>query len=250
MFNQLSLFFNRLIRQSKTERLKLCEKQNFLMAEDLVRVRAQYSGLLKMKSNGVLSEASVAVFERLNLLLKLRDPEVSLHSIRVARIAGLLAKESGMGDEYCMSLELAVSLHDIGIIALPADTPTHTHSILLGADFEKFKSHCVLGETILSSGDFLLDMAARLARSHHELFDGSGYPDGLSGQQIPFEARIVALADYIEGLLGGSHGNQPLDYESVYARLTQMDARYFDPEIARLVDLLSERICYICQCSD
>jgi hypothetical protein len=88
MFNKLVLFFNRLIRQSKTERLKLCEKQNLLIAEDLTRMRAQYNGLLMMKSNGVLTEASVAVFERLNLLLKLRDPEISLHSTRVSRLAG------------------------------------------------------------------------------------------------------------------------------------------------------------------
>ena len=250
MFNKLALFFNRLIRQSKTERLKLCEKQNLLIAEDLTRMRAQYNGLLMMKSNGVLTEASVAVFERLNLLLKLRDPEISLHSTRVSRLAGLLAKELGLGDEYCMSLELAVSLHDIGIIALPTGTQTHAHSIMPGAEYEKFKKHCELGEKILSSGDALLDMAARLARSHHELYDGSGYPDGLSGPQIPIEARIVALADYIEGLMGGSHGNKPLDYEELYTRLSDVDSRKFDPEIVRLVDRLSARICHICQRTD
>ncbi|MEI7457552.1 MAG: HD domain-containing phosphohydrolase [Nitrosomonadales bacterium] len=247
MLNKFELFLTRQISQSKSEKLKRSEQQNLLIAKDLVKMRAQCNGLLTMENNGLLTEASFAVYEHLSLLLKLRDPDAYLHSVRVARIAGLLAMESGMSDEYCMSLELITSLHDIGIAALPTGTPTHAESILERDELETFKTHCVLGETILLSGDHLLDMAARLARSHHELFDGSGYPDGLTGLLIPLESRIVAVADYIEGLLGGSHHIEPLNYETVYARLHQLSGSYFDPDIVRKVDRISERICHICQ---
>ncbi|MEI7456849.1 MAG: HD domain-containing phosphohydrolase [Nitrosomonadales bacterium] len=247
MLNKFELFLIRQISQSKSEKLKRSEQQNLLIAEDLVKMRAQCNGLLTMEKNGLLTEASCAVFEHLSLLLKLRDPAAYQHSARVAKIAGLLGMEAGLGDEYCMSLELAASLHDIGIATLPTGTPTHAESILERDELETFKTHCVMGETILFSDDHLLGMAARVARSHHELFDGSGYPDGLKGHLIPLEARIVAVADYIEGLLCGSHHIEPINYETVYARLNQLSGSAFDPDIVRKVDRISERICHICQ---
>lgn len=242
MLGKIDLFLLRSMSRTKSARLRRSEQQNILMARDIVKLRMRNKGLLTVYEQAKLTQTASIVIDHLTVLLKLYDPELFWHSARVAKIAGLLAREFSLAEDYCNSIERAALLHDIGIIALPNDAASHSQPILLKHELKKFEAHTVLGKMILSSDDPLLQMAARIALCHHECYDGSGYPFSLRGDLIPIEARIVAIADYIEGLFSGSHGTTPLASDQVYFELNQLSGTHFDPAILRVVDRLYPKI--------
>jgi len=216
----------RLLLRSDAEKLRRSDAQTLLMAQDLSKLHANYLALMKMRNEGHLAPSSLAVIRHLTILLQLRHYPQHRHGVRTAKLASIMARRMELDSAYCTMIELAAPLHDIGMLAVPRSNMMR----------EVTKEHVLLGEAILNSDDYILSMAARIARSHHEHFDGSGYPDGLIGEEIPLEARIVAVADRFDHFL---HAIDDLEAHSADAAFSQIFEQYgkqFDPIVVRALN--------------
>jgi putative two-component system response regulator len=163
------------------------------------------------------------------------DPEGRDHPLRVGRIAALLAEGLGIPPAERDMLRRAAVLHDIGKMALPEGMLDHSH-VLDPAARRVMERHTVLGAGVLSHARApWLQLAATIALNHHERWDGSGYPSGLSGEEIPLAARLVAVADVYDALRSERPYKGPLEHEEAMARLLEGDGRIapgqFDPQV-------------------
>lgn len=137
---------------------------------------------------------------RLAIAAEARDGTTVLHLERMSRYSAILAFELGLDARTCEQIRLATQMHDVGKVGLP-ETILSNPARLTAEEREVAEEHCELGFGILSgSGSRLLDMAAAVALSHHERVDGTGYPNGLLGAEIPLVARIAAIADVFDAL--------------------------------------------------
>lgn len=147
-----------------------------------------------------IEEAHMEMLERLAIAGEKRDDDTGEHTARVGRVCGLIAKELGCDDIYVDNIRIAARLHDIGKIGVP-DSILLKPSRLTEAEFEIIKTHSKIGEEMLAnSKSKIFQMAERIAGTHHERWDGRGYPKGISGADIPLEGRIVAVADVYDAL--------------------------------------------------
>jgi putative two-component system response regulator len=211
--------------------------QNLLEARLLQReLRDQAKALGKaVEAQSVeLTDAALEAVETLGAAAAYRDDDDELHARRVGRTACLLAQGIGASDATAEMIERAARLHDIGKIGMP-------DAILMGAgrlapeDAELMKSHVEIGAEILGRGrSRLLRMAAEIARTHHERWDGSGYPDGLSGEQIPISGRVVALADAFDHLVHGAARPVP----DAVGEIRRLAGHEFDPNVVSAFDAL------------
>ena len=142
-----------------------------------------------------LEEAHGEILSRLAWAAEYRDDVTGRHAERVARLSAMLAAELGLDDVLVGRIEQAALLHDLGKVAIP-DSVLRKPAALTPTEHEIMQRHALVGARILSGSRHpLLQEAERIARSHHERWDGSGYPDGLAGEAIPVTARITAVAD-------------------------------------------------------
>jgi putative two-component system response regulator len=137
---------------------------------------------------------------RLALAAEFRDDQTSRHIERMSRYCAILATSAGLDDRRCEMLRLAAKMHDIGKIAIP-DAILHKPGTLTADEYRVMQGHAAIGHQILEgSRSELARTAAMLAWTHHERVDGSGYPLGLRGDEIPLEGRIAAIADVFDAL--------------------------------------------------
>jgi putative nucleotidyltransferase with HDIG domain len=161
--------------------------------------------------------------------LEARDLYTRQHSSRVTDIALLLGRELGCSADELNILNFAGPLHDIGKIGIRDDILLKPGR-LSAEEFEKIKEHPVIGENMLSQLG-LWDQERRIIRGHHERFDGKGYPDGLRGEEIPFLARILSLADAYDAMASDRAYRRRMD-ESLILKIIQKEAdAQFDPRI-------------------
>lgn len=147
-----------------------------------------------------LEESRLEVLERLALAAEFRDDATGHHTRRVGQLAGMLAQQIGVGSSEVDDFIRAAPLHDIGKIGI-SDKILLKPGTLSAEEYEIMKRHSTIGAEILGGGRSpLIRMAAEIALYHHERWDGSGYPSGLSGNAIPLPARVVALADVFDAL--------------------------------------------------
>ncbi len=159
-----------------------------------------------------------------------RDTDTGNHILRMAKYSRLIAEALGLGQERSELIEVAAPMHDIGKIGIP-DNILLKPGKLTPEEFEIMKSHPLVGFEILqSSPSKYLSLGAEIALSHHEKFDGSGYPYGLRGTAIPLEARIVAVADVYDALTSTRPYKKPWSSEDAQAYLTTNRGSHFDPE--------------------
>lgn len=141
--------------------------------------------------------------ELLTMLVRVagyRDRETPLHAIRVARYSAILAHHLGMAEDYCRMIQLAAPLHDIGKAGL-GEALLRKTGFLTPEEKKDMEEHTRLGHAMLAdTRSPLFRMAADIALAHHERWNGSGYPQGLRGEQIPLAGRIVAVADVFDAL--------------------------------------------------
>lgn len=162
------------------------------------------------------------------------DADTGVHIWRMAAYSRAIAKAAGWDEERCDLLELAAPMHDTGKIGIPDAILKKTEK--LDADeWEIMKRHSAIGYSILSKGDTpLFKMAAEVALYHHEKWDGSGYPEGLVGEQIPESARVVAITDVFDALTMKRPYKEAWSIEDAVAEIGKGAGGHFDPRMEKI----------------
>lgn len=176
-----------------------------------------------------LVEREEEVIWRLARAIEYRDGDTGEHVSRVATISRLIAETMGLSDERCRTIYLAAPLHDIGKIAIP-DAILGKPGKLTPEEITEMRKHVSIGADILEDGSSDLIRVARLiALGHHEKWDGTGYPQKLSGYDIPVEARIVAIADVFDALCSQRSYKPAWPLDRARAEIVRLAGTHFDP---------------------
>ena len=161
------------------------------------------------------------------------------HAFRVGRLAAAIAVQLGLSNDESSALELACRLHNIGNIAI-ASSPVEFNGLRPVGQFSLFCQHTILGERLLDySFDPVLQMSASISKNHHECWNGSGYPNGLTGVSIPREARICSIADIFISLVFPARDNYKWEAEKAIRQIECMSGFQLDPDlVAPLIQVL------------
>ncbi len=161
------------------------------------------------------------------------DDDTGDHIWRMAAYSSLLAKEFGWQMQDVELLSFAAPMHDTGKIGIP-DSILRKRGKLDDAEWQVMRRHCDYGRQILSkSSAAIFVLAAEVAMSHHEKWDGSGYPNNLAGSMIPESARIVAIADVFDALTTSRPYKDPWPYEKAFKLIQDEAGHHFDPDLVR-----------------
>lgn len=200
------------------ERHVLLSERNRSLAEEVRKATAE---VIARERETVLRLARAAEF---------RDPETGAHILRMANYSRLIAEQLGQDREFQELLLQAAPMHDIGKLGTP-DQILLKPGRLTPEEFEVMKQHAPIGYEILKdSNSPMLQMAAQIAHSHHEKWDGSGYPNGLAGQTIPLVGRIVAVADVFDALTSERPYKKAWTDEEATRHMREQRAKHFDPD--------------------
>ncbi|WP_374323087.1 HD domain-containing phosphohydrolase [Aquipseudomonas alcaligenes] len=181
-----------------------------------------------------LRETRLQIVQRLGLAAEYKDNETGLHVIRMSHYSRVLALAAGFSEAQAEELLNAAPMHDVGKIGIP-DAVLRKPGKLDGEEWEVMKQHAQIGADIIGehpSG--LLRMAREIALNHHEKWDGSGYPRGIGGAEIPVEARIIAIADVFDALTSERPYKKAWPVEEAVQLLREQSGRHFDPELVEL----------------
>lgn len=188
--------------------------------EDMVRARTEE-----------LRRTRLQVVQRLGMAAEYRDEETGSHILRMSHMSALLARAIGWNEDDCEMMLNASPMHDIGKIGIP-------DAILLKPgkfephEWEIMKTHAAIGGKLLDGDDSdLMRMAQQIALTHHEKWDGSGYPNGLAGDAIPQAGRIAALADVFDALTSERPYKKAWAVESAVNLIVENSGKHFDPEL-------------------
>jgi response regulator RpfG family c-di-GMP phosphodiesterase len=177
----------------------------------------------------MLTREQETIIQRLCHLSQVRDEETGNHMHRMAAISQLVAHELGSDNEFCDRILLAAPMHDIGKVGIP-DKILLKPGKLNAEEWEIMKSHASIGYDVLKDSDSpILKMGADIAHSHHEKFNGEGYPQRLKGEKIPLVGRIVAVADVFDALVNKRHYKPAWDFGDAFALLRRESGQHFDP---------------------
>lgn len=178
-----------------------------------------------------LENAQVEIVERLARAGEHRDDITGEHTKRVGDLSSKIARLLGLPELESRLISLAARLHDLGKIGVP-DSILMKPDKLSPIEFTEMQNHCAVGASILSHGNtMLIQMAERIAMSHHERYDGKGYPHGLIGESIPIEARIVAVADVFDALTHERPYKKAWEVSEAVAEIQRLSGEHFDPRV-------------------
>jgi len=193
-----------------------------------------------------IEERERETLSRLARAIEMRDVGTSAYLERMARVAGLIADGLGLSDEHARLIEMAAPLHDIGKIAVP-DNILLKPGKLDEDELEIMRQHPRNGADLLSdSHNPFIRTGATVALYHHERYDGSGYPHGLKGNEIPLEARIVAVADVFDALISPRPYKHAWSMEEALGYLYAQRGRLFCPDSVDVLMRERERLQEIC----
>lgn len=184
-------------------------------------------------------DTQLEIVRRLGKAAEFKDNETGMHIIRMSKYSELLAKALGLPDNYCHLILHASPMHDIGKIGIP-DAILQKPGRLNPAERKIMMTHALVGGQILGEHNSeLLKMAKLIAESHHEKWDGTGYPHGLQGEQIPLGGRIVAIGDVFDALTSNRPYKTAWSIEESKQYLIENKGKHFEPE---LVDIFLTRM--------
>jgi len=205
------------------------------------------------KRTAELAASRLEVVQCLARAAEFRDDNTGRHVIRVGRYAGVIARTLGLAEDFVNLLELAAQLHDVGKIGIP-DSILLKAGSLTPEEFDMVQRHCGFGKRVFESATEqdsmmlrqhsklgaqmlnctsspLIQIAARTALTHHERWDGTGYPLGLAGEDIPIEGRIVAVADVFDALSSRRPYKPAFPLAKCFQILEEGRGKHFDPQI-------------------
>jgi putative nucleotidyltransferase with HDIG domain len=181
------------------------------------------------RSNAELARAYDKTLEGWSRALDLRDKETEGHSRRVTEMTVRLAREMGVADEELVHIHRGALLHDIGKVGIP-DSILHKPGPLSDEEWATMRLHPVYAYELLRPIAFL-EPALDIPYAHHEKWDGSGYPLGLKGEEIPLAARIFAIADVWDALRSNRPYRSARPREMVLAYIVEQSGKHFDPDV-------------------
>jgi putative two-component system response regulator len=202
-------------------------------------VRARVKTHLSLVQAQELKQTRLQVIQRLGRAAEYKDNETGLHVMRMSHYSQVLALAYGFSEQKAEDLLHAAPMHDIGKIGI-ADSILLKPGKLTADEYKEMQKHPLIGAEIIGDCESdLLKMAKAVALYHHEKWDGSGYPFGLSGEQIPIEARIVALSDVFDALTSARPYKKAWSIEETLQYIRQQKGQHFEP---LLVDLLEQNL--------
>lgn len=170
--------------------------------------------------------------ESLGMAIDVKDELTRTHSQEVAVMAQLIAKTMGLPEARCEAIHIAGHLHDLGKLGIP-DQLLKKKGPLTLEEWEQMREHPAMGYAILKPVQALVqgERIADMVLAHHERFDGSGYPHGLTGNDIPLGARIIAVADAMSAMIGNRHYRQGGPWKTAVAEIFRCSGTHFDPAV-------------------
>jgi cyclic di-GMP phosphodiesterase len=178
-----------------------------------------------------LEDTRLGIIQRLGRVAEYRDNETGMHVIRMSKYCELMAQECGMSEAECWGLFNAAPMHDVGKIAIP-DKILLKEGPLDNEEWEIMKTHAQRGAELLEGYDYgVLAQARNLALTHHEKWDGSGYPQGLKGEEIPLDTRILMICDVFDALTSKRPYKEAWSVEKTMAKIEQDSGTHFDSDL-------------------
>lgn len=227
------------------ERRRL-EKLTYVQNEQLQELNARLEDKVAQrteelaKANEALHASHMLTIKGFSNLIEAREPMLAGHSQRVADMSKRLALKLGMDESQAQEVFHAALLHDVGKIGLPDHLLTKPYDELQNQELERVRSHAVTAQSILMALDALHEVGL-IIRSHHEHYNGAGYPDGLKGEAIPLAARILAVANEYDALQIGNLTTQKLNEDQARRYIKSHSGTRYDPAVAqRFLSLLDE----------
>ena len=188
-----------------------------------------------------LNHVHSATLDALSMALDFRDQSTSGHSRRVADLTAGAAGRMGIKDLALVQIEHGALLHDIGKLKIP-DSILWKPAKLTEEEWRMMQRHAEFGYEFLSNVEFLKG-AAELVYSHHEKYDGTGYPRGLRGEEIPFGARVFMIVDTVDAMIYKRPYNRPVSFHDAAAEVRRCSGTQFDPNVIEpTLTYLSEHI--------
>ena len=182
------------------------------------------------ESNQKLEQAYLDMIQTLRYTVEAKDPYTRGHSDRVSEFSVLLGEKLGLSEEQIKTLRVGGLFHDIGKIGIPDSILLKTDK-LSDDEYSEIKNHPSIGAHILGAASIFKDIIP-IVKHHHERFDGRGYPSGLQGEEIPFLARIAAVADTFDAMTSKRSYRDALDLQYVKDEIQRCKGTQFDPQIA------------------
>ena len=220
--------------KQKSEALEAGNQQMVKYAADLNKTVSELKAV-----NQELREAYIDTIHRLVLAAEYKDEDTGNHIKRISRYSALIAEKMGLPASEVQDILYASPMHDVGKVGVP-DSMLIKPGRLTEQEFECIKAHTIIGADILAnSRGKILRVAEQIAISHHEKWNGKGYPNGLSKDRIPLVGRIVGLADVFDALTSRRPYKDPYPVEVACDMIKKERGQHFDPD---LVDIFMKNI--------
>lgn len=216
----------------------LSEQQMLRILKDFHQVRRQ-----REEAYLELKRAHQLTLSKLALAAEYKDGDTGVHITRIGVLSAILAKAMGLPLEWCDCISQAAPMHDIGKIGIP-DKILKKAGPLDASELIIMQTHPAIGAQILGGTSIpVLDMAADIALTHHEKWDGSGYPHGLAGEEIPLPGRIVAAVDFFDALTMDRCYRKALPDDEALMMLKVGAGQHFDPVVVSVMFANIDRLC-------
>lgn len=223
-----------------SQNMILINVQNALRRQKLEIASRVYQQNLQQKVEErtiKLKKALNGVIQAMGRTIEFRDPYTAGHQRRVANLAVAIAKEMGIPKDQLEWIHMAGKIHDLGKISVPAEILSKPGK-LNGNEFAFIKTHPKVGYDIIADIEFSWPLA-QVILQHHERINGSGYPQGLSGEDILFEARILCVADVVEAMASHRPYRPALGIEKALSEISENKGVLYDPHVASALSRIS-----------